>query len=176
MSQSPFAPVSDPSNPVQPSTGVVRPPTVQPLNGTLDPVFWDGLDQKTQGEVAESLPQPPQNDAEWQQQVEDAGATSPDAPKITMLNCGIPVADAADVTWQTDKEGTTEVSYGTTSGSYDTSVPHDGSYVTTHQVHLSGLTPSTTYYVRVASRDADGNIASQTDQFTTQAAGGGLLP
>jgi hypothetical protein len=55
-------------------------------------------------------------------------------------------------------------------GTYDTSAPSDSTvFETAHFVHLSGLTPSTTYYVRVASRDADGNLASSTDSFTTAA-------
>jgi hypothetical protein len=138
-------------------------------DGTLDPVFYEGLDVRSAGEIAESLPQPPQSDAEYQAQIEASGTTGPDAPQISGLDCGVPVSDGTDVTWQTDKEGTSEVEYGLADGDYDQRAPSDGSYTTAHSVHLGGLTPSTTYFVRVASRDADGNLSSSTSQFTTAA-------
>jgi hypothetical protein len=156
---------------VEDPSGVVR-YTVPKMtgDGTLDPIFWQDMDVQSAGEIAEALPQPPQSDAEYQAQIEGSGSTGPDAPVISQLNCGVPVSDATDVNWHTDKEATTELEYGTVAGTYDQRAPGDTTvFETDHDVHLSGLTPATTYYVRVASRDADGNLATATDTFTTAA-------
>jgi hypothetical protein len=137
-------------------------------DGTLDPAFWAGMDVQSAGAAAEALEQPPQNDAEWQAQAEASGESGPDAPKIIALGCGVPVADGTTVTWTTDKEATTELQYGIAADAYDMRAPSDSTvYETSHSVTLTGLTSATTYYVRAASRDADGNIGTATDTFTT---------
>jgi hypothetical protein len=76
-SRTPRAPVADPTQPAQPSTGMVLPHVEQEANGVLDPTFWQGLDQVSQGEVAETLPQPPQSDATYEGQQPDEPAPEP---------------------------------------------------------------------------------------------------
>ena len=78
--KAPRAPRIDPAGRPQPSTGMVAPRVEQTSDGVNDPTYWEGLDVVSQGAVAESIPQPPQSEAEWQYQVEAAGETSPDAP------------------------------------------------------------------------------------------------
>lgn len=169
MSEAARAPVSDPTRLVQPSSGIVAPAVEQQSDGVLDPVFWEGLDATSQGPVAEALPQPPQNEAEWQTQVEDTGQTSPDAPQISGLSVEAIVANGAVVNWTTDKPATAQVKYGTVAGQYGSSTPLRDEGETTHAIPLTGLTPSTTYYVQAGSRDADGNLAAAETQFTTLA-------
>lgn len=169
MSQTPAPPVSDPNQPVQPSTGMVLPRVEQQSNGVLDPTFYEGLDQRSQGSVAEALPQPPQNPAEWQYQVEEAGQTGPNAPQISGLSVTAIVAAGAVINWTTDKPATAQVKYGTVEGQYGSSTPLRDEGETTHAIPLTGLTPSTTYYVQVGSRDDDGNLGAAETQFTTTA-------
>lgn len=54
---------------MRPSTGTVAPQNVPPLDGVVEPVFWEGLDVNSVGSAAEGLPEPPQNEAtfQWQQ-------------------------------------------------------------------------------------------------------------
>lgn len=78
MAESPTAPVSDPNQPVQASTGMVLPPVEQRSDGVNDPDFWAGLDVVSQGAVAEALPQPPQNEAEWQWQQDQIEEPEPE--------------------------------------------------------------------------------------------------
>jgi hypothetical protein len=165
----PLAPVSDPNQPVQPSTGMVLPRVEQESNGVLDPTFWQGLDAQSQGAVAESLPQPPQNESEYQNQSEEAGGTGPDAPQITGLSSGTPTATSATITWTTSKPATSQVEWGTEEGNYPWGTPVLDDQATSHTVIVDGLTPETLYHYQVASRDADGNIASAHDEFTTAA-------
>lgn len=139
-------------------------------DGTLDPSYWTGLDVQSAGAVAEALPQPPQNDAEYQKQIETSGSTGPNAPTVSALSAGTPLATEATITWTTATEADSQVKYGTTEGQLNDSAPTDGAYVTGHSVTLTGLTAGTTYYVEVISRDADGNAAGGTTSFTTAAA------
>lgn len=167
--QIPVAPVSDATRPVQPSTGMVQAYVEQTSDGVLDPGFWEGLDQKSQGAVTEALPQPPQSDAEWQAQVEAAWETSPDAPSISGLTVDAIVAAGGVVNWTTDEPSTSQVRYGTTAGSYPNSTPVLSDPVTAHGVPLTGLAAATEYFVQVGSRDASGNLAAAETQFTTAA-------
>ncbi|HYP26594.1 MAG TPA: fibronectin type III domain-containing protein [Blastocatellia bacterium] len=73
----------------------------------------------------------------------------------------------ATISWDTDEASDSQVEYGRTSslGSTTTVNPL---LVTRHSVVLSGLTQSKTYYYRVMSRDAGGNLTiSGVISFTT---------
>ncbi|MEM3738881.1 MAG: fibronectin type III domain-containing protein [Thermoplasmata archaeon] len=73
---------------------------------------------------------------------------------------------SAIVTWTTDEPSTSVVEYGTTTSYGEVAIGATG--VTSHQVTLTGLTPSTKYHFRVNSKDAYGNTAvSQDYNFTT---------
>ncbi len=74
----------------------------------------------------------------------------------------------ATITWTTNKPGTTEVDYGTSS-SYGLSSPYNAALVTSHSVTLTGLTAGQTYHFRVKSWDASDNHLVSSD-FTFTAA------
>ena len=158
MTETPQPPVADPTQPVQPSTGMVAPQVEQRADGILDPVFWQGLDVVSQGEVTESLDQPPQNDAEYQAKIEDAGTTGEGAPVISAI-----LVNSGAVTWLTDKPSTSQAHWDG-GGS-----PVNEDLVTEHSVPLGTLDPGT-YTVEVLSRDADGNASTGSIQYTVPVA------
>lgn len=61
-------PVVEPDVRIRPSTGVVMPTTPVPIDGVVEPVFWEGLDVNSQGATAEGLPEIPQSEATYQWQ------------------------------------------------------------------------------------------------------------
>ena len=64
--------------------------------------------------------------------------------------------DSAIVVWTTDEPASTVVHYGATTRSAATpTIP--GAFTPDHQLGLTGLAPSTTYFFRVESTDPDGN-------------------
>ena len=81
----------------------------------------------------------------------------------------------ATITWDTDEASDSQVDYGTSPGSLDSS-QGDAGMATSHSVELGGLNPSTTYYYRVTSTDASSNSATEPGggqaprSFTTPAA------
>jgi hypothetical protein len=69
--------------------------------------------------------------------------------------------------WSTNEASDTQVEYGTTA-SYGNSTTLNTALVTNHAVNLTGLAANTTYYYRVKSRDAAGNLRVSSDfTFTT---------
>jgi hypothetical protein len=66
---------------------------------------------------------------------------------------------SATVTWVTNEAATTQVQYGTTTA-YGATTALNGSLLTTHSQALTGLSAATTYYYRVLSRDAAGNLST----------------
>jgi hypothetical protein len=79
---------------------------------------------------------------------------------------------AATVSWTTNEPSDTQVDYGTSS-SCGTLTSLISSLTTSHSQQLTGLPAGTTYYYRVRSRDAAGNLAlSATSTFVTTAASG----
>ncbi|MDQ1478833.1 MAG: hypothetical protein QOE62_4062, partial [Actinomycetota bacterium] len=63
------------------------------------------------------------------------------------------------VTWTTDELSSSQVAYGTTASTLNSS-QSDPAAVTSHTVTLHGLTPGTKYYYRVTSSDRAGNSAT----------------
>jgi len=77
---------------------------------------------------------------------------------------------ASNISWTTDKPGTTQVTYGTTSA-YGSITALDSALGTAHNVSLSGLSVGTTYHFKVMSKDSSGNEVGSPDQtFTTNSA------
>jgi hypothetical protein len=86
-------------------------------------------------------------------------------PVITNINA-VPTINSAAVTWNTNENANSSVSYGKTTslGSTATST----SLVTSHSINLNGLDENTLYYYKVKSCDASGNCAeSSMNNFTT---------
>jgi len=70
----------------------------------------------------------------------------------------------ATLRWQTDEDSDAEIDYGTTP-SMDTHVTGPG-ILKSHYYPLSSLSPSTTYYLQVASTDGFGNGPTVSDPIT----------
>lgn len=91
------------------------------------------------------------------------------APLIS--NIKVIVADTyATISWQTDEPSWSWVVYGvSTSYGLEKKIT---SYVSSHSLTLTGLSPQTIYYYQIKSKDSAGNISSSTDRtFTTLALG-----
>lgn len=83
----------------------------------------------------------------------------------------IPSTTTATITWTTDENASTSVSYGTTA-SYGTTTTETNTSprVTSHSVSLSSLVCNTTYHYKVISTDFSINTTSDTDHtFDTTA-------
>lgn len=77
----------------------------------------------------------------------------------------------AVITWSTDRNSDSKVSYGTGSNSYYTEEPSNSSQVTDHTINLNNLSPGTTYYFKAKWTDEDGNTGSSEEKsFTTSSA------
>jgi hypothetical protein len=98
---------------------------------------------------------------------------------IAVTNSGSNVkATSAIVTWTTATYTESLVEYGTIDPGFDPTNPTAGAYnlskadstqVLNHSIYLSGLTPSTEYFVRTTSTDSSNNTSVATSNFTTTA-------
>lgn len=89
------------------------------------------------------------------------------APVISGVATAVATDNKALISWSTNELADSKVEYGLSSGIYSQEVA-DGNFSTNHNVLLSGLSSSTTYYYRVVSTDNSGNISSSTEvSFTT---------
>ena len=84
-----------------------------------------------------------------------------------------PAITTAKITWTTDEEATSKIWYSTESPvveSSPTPLMNDNTLLLEHEVILTNLSASTTYFYVVISKDAEGNSASAGEMsFTTQA-------
>jgi peroxiredoxin len=100
--------------------------------------------------------------------------TLPQAAATMLTISGVNASNITDVGatigWITDKAATSQLEYGTTSA-YGSTTTLDQNLNTSHSIALTGLKPSTTYHVKVKSKDATGNeVTSQDQTFTTRSA------
>lgn len=93
---------------------------------------------------------------------------------LTSLAAGV-ATNIASITWTTNRSSTSKVEYGTTTA-YGTNSSFDSSYVTSHQVLLTGLAASTLYYYRTWSCDSLNNCNFSNSSFTTASPDGSLPP
>jgi hypothetical protein len=100
------------------------------------------------------------------------GAADITPPVISAVTASSLTATGATITWTTNELADSQVEYGlTTSYGSSTSIIDTSPQVTNHSVPITGLTASTLYHFRVKSRDAAGNLQTDTDNtFTTTAA------
>lgn len=104
----------------------------------------------------------------------NTGATPPPTPDTTPpVISGVSgsqiTANSAVISWLTNEIGDSQVEYGLSSslGSFSAMNP---TQTTAHQVGLSGLGPGKTYYFKVMSKDASGNLGtSNVATFATTA-------
>jgi hypothetical protein len=95
-----------------------------------------------------------------------ASADAPKISKIGSIAAGGITADSATINWTTDQVSTSQVAYGTTTA-YGSLSAFNASPVTAHSVHLTGLTPGTTYNYAALSTNSSGQITSSNFAFTT---------
>ncbi len=86
----------------------------------------------------------------------------PDATNVT--------SSSATIEWETDTASDSRVDYGTTTA-YELGYVYDASYVTHHEIDLTGLDPATIYHYKVTSTDGSGTNSSGDRMFITLSAG-----
>jgi peroxiredoxin len=90
-------------------------------------------------------------------------------PTISAVSSSSITESSAIITWITDEPATSQVEYGETE-EYGFTTQLNENLSTQHNVSLTELDSSTTYYFKVISKDASGNEATLADnqQFTTK--------
>jgi len=102
-----------------------------------------------------------------------ATATStPDtiAPIISNVFATSTTATTTRIRWTTDEKANSKVWYGTSTPlvvTTSTAIVSSSDYDLEHNIKLSGLTASTTYYYLASSADKSGNVATSTEKFFT---------
>jgi hypothetical protein len=96
------------------------------------------------------------------------GTSDTRPPTITAIRAIGVSGSRATISWVTDEPSDSQVEYGT-SPTFGTASALDPAKVTSHSVRLTGLSPNTTYYYRVKSKDAAANLAvSGTNTLATK--------
>ena len=90
-------------------------------------------------------------------------------PTISGVGATNVTSSSATIAWTTNKPTDSQVEYGLT-GAYGSITTLDTSLVTSHSAQLSQLTANATYYYRIKSKDAAGNLATWTQWVTTSLA------
>lgn len=83
------------------------------------------------------------------------------APVISNVSVSTSLlAKEALISWKTDEQSDSRVSYSTTSTFDSVSVVSSGKMVTNHELKLGGLTAESVYYYKAESTDASGNTST----------------
>ena len=86
-------------------------------------------------------------------------------PSISGVSASNITGTSADISWRTNEASTSQVEYWS---SPSTLSPLDETMCFDHLVHLTGLTPGTTYHYKTMSKDKAGNLAVSDERtFTT---------
>jgi len=94
-------------------------------------------------------------------------------PVISAINADTS-STTTTITWTTDEPSTSMVDYGS-DNTYG-SLVSDSTLVTSHSIHLTSLSSSTTYHFKVTSVDSSSNSASSADlTFNTQGVSGNTV-
>jgi len=95
------------------------------------------------------------------------GGLPPDItpPRISEVLVANITETTADIIWRTHEKGDSQVEYWSSPGNFS---PLDPEFVIEHLVHLTDLTPATTYHYQVMSKDRAGNLTVSDEYiFTT---------
>lgn len=99
--------------------------------------------------------------------VSTGGGPGVSAPIISSVTASSITKNSARITWTTDKDSNSSVSYGVTVA-YASGTTSDAALVTSHSIILTGLNSNTTYHYSVASVDVTALSRSSGDYiFTT---------
>lgn len=94
--------------------------------------------------------------------------TTLEAPRVLEVKISDVKLYDAIINWETNKESTAVIQYGTTANYGFTYTDTSGSYALTHTVKLEGLADSTAYHLRIGGEDRNSNpIASDDYTFAT---------
>jgi len=94
-----------------------------------------------------------------------AGERDTTPPTISDISVSNITKTSADISWKTDEMSDSQAEYWTSPSKLS---PLDTAMVINHLVHLTGLTPGTTYHYKTMSKDLAGNLAvSDEHTFTT---------
>lgn len=98
-------------------------------------------------------------------------------PKITEVKVANITSSSASISWKTDEPSTSQVGYGTSPLLGTLQPPNSDTTMTlVHDVPVYGISPQTTVFYKVISRDAAGNEAASTPAtFVTLAPSGTAL-
>jgi alpha-tubulin suppressor-like RCC1 family protein len=80
-------------------------------------------------------------------------------PEISDVRVLLQTSKLLVITWQTNEPADGQIEYGTQQGVYSSSTEISPYLSTFHAFTLSGLSPRTTYYFRIKSKDAMNNLA-----------------
>ncbi len=93
------------------------------------------------------------------------GGRDTTAPRISDIAMSNITETSADISWRTNERSDSQVEYWSSPGELS---PLDEERVYSHLVHITGLTPGTTYHYKTMSRDRADNLrVSDEDSFTT---------
>ena len=95
---------------------------------------------------------------------EDQDSEDTTAPVLSDISSDVTSSTTVNITWDTDEESDSSVWLATSTGfAFDddgVQESNDSSLVTSHEMDLSGLSASTTYYYKVGSEDSSGNATT----------------
>jgi hypothetical protein len=91
-------------------------------------------------------------------------ATTPIAPVISGVGAvSNTLGTGATISWMTDVPTNAQVLYGLSNGNYTSSTTLTSTYLNSHAIILSGLTPGTIYYFTVQSTNTTGTLGTTSD-------------
>lgn len=108
------------------------------------------------------------DDSDENENVNESEQEDTAAPILSGVVVGKISPTSATVTWTTDEPAKGRIEYGTASKSYPKKTADEKAELTTHGLQVTGLTASTTYFLRVMNADESGNAGYSSEvSFTT---------